>query len=82
MYHKLPELAGVPDIASKNCHSTEFVPLLPDITNILTYGTLINDLTDKQISVRKRSAKMLGYLGEPEAIVPLTTQLGEKRRIV
>jgi len=79
-FKALPLFPKLTDIDRKSLYPAEFLPLLPDTTGIFTYDMLTEDLTDEENSVRKRAAKMLGYLGEPEAIAPLMGQLEREEK--
>ncbi len=79
-YHTIPSFPELAKIDRNSSHPTEFLPLLPDATGIFSYEALTGNLTDQEYHIRKSAAKILGYLGEPEAVAPLMTQLGREEK--
>ena len=77
---RVSQFPKLTDIDRTGFHPTEFLPLLPDATGIFTYDKLTENLIDQNYSTRKSAAKMLGYLGEPEAIAPLLAQLEREEK--
>lgn len=78
--HTVPPIPKLTDIDRDSLYPTEFLPLLPDTTGIFPYDVLKDDLVDDEHSIRKRAARMLGYLGEPGAIPLLIMQLEKEEK--